>query len=89
VARMVAERESGKTLTAIADGLTADGVATAQGGARWYPATVRKSPVRSRVRCEMTTTLRRFEQEGQPPLHSHSMTQVSEGEWAATHLTGS
>ena len=42
VARMVAERESGKTLTAIADGLTADGVATAQGGARWYPATVRK-----------------------------------------------
>jgi len=42
VARMVAERESGKTLTAIADSLTADGVATAQGGARWYPATVRK-----------------------------------------------
>jgi len=42
VARMVAERESGKTLTAIADGLTADEVPTAQGGARWYPATVRK-----------------------------------------------
>jgi len=42
VARMVAERASGKTLTAIADGLTADGVPTAQGGARWYPATVRK-----------------------------------------------
>lgn len=42
VARMVAERESGKTLTAIADGLTADEVPTVQGGARWYPATVRK-----------------------------------------------
>lgn len=42
VARMVAERRAGRTLTAIADGLTEDAVPTAQGGARWYPATVRR-----------------------------------------------
>ncbi len=42
VARIRAERAAGQTLTAIADGLTADDVPTAQGGLRWYPATVRK-----------------------------------------------
>ena len=42
VARIVAEREAGKTWQAVADGLMADGIATAQGGARWYPASVRK-----------------------------------------------
>ena len=42
VARMVDERRSGRTLTAIADGLNDDQVPTAQGGVRWYPGTVRK-----------------------------------------------
>jgi DNA invertase Pin-like site-specific DNA recombinase len=42
VARISAERAGGRTFTAIADGLSADRVPTAQGGARWYPATVRK-----------------------------------------------
>lgn len=40
--RIINEHEDGKGWTAIATGLTADGVPTAQGGARWYPATVRK-----------------------------------------------
>jgi DNA invertase Pin-like site-specific DNA recombinase len=40
-ARIVAEREEGRSLRAIAAGLDVDGVATAQGGARWYPSTVR------------------------------------------------
>lgn len=42
VARIVAERAAGATLAAIGAGLEADNVPTAQGGARWYPATVRK-----------------------------------------------
>lgn len=42
VQRMVTERIAGRTLTAIADGLTEDTVPTAQGGARWHAATVRK-----------------------------------------------
>jgi recombinase len=33
--------DAGKSLAAIADGLDADGVPAAQGGRRWYPATVR------------------------------------------------
>jgi len=41
VNRIVRERANGRTWTAIADGLEADRVATAQGGLRWYPATVR------------------------------------------------
>jgi DNA invertase Pin-like site-specific DNA recombinase len=41
VERIVAERERGAGWTAIARRLDADGVATAQGGRRWYPATVR------------------------------------------------
>jgi DNA invertase Pin-like site-specific DNA recombinase len=39
--RIVAERTSGATLTAIADCLTAEGVPTAQGGTRWYPSSVK------------------------------------------------
>ena len=36
-------REGFTTLSAIADGLVADwGVSTAQGGATWWPATIRK-----------------------------------------------
>lgn len=40
VDRVVRERAAGRTLSAIGAGLDADGVPTAQGGARWYPATV-------------------------------------------------
>ena len=41
VKRIVRERSEGTTLAGIAEGLNSDGVATAQGGARWHPATVR------------------------------------------------
>ena len=41
VDRIVRERARGRTWNAIAEGLNADRVATAQGGLRWYPATVR------------------------------------------------
>jgi len=40
VARIVAERSDGRTLVAIAEGLTADGVPTARGGPVWRPSTV-------------------------------------------------
>lgn len=40
-ARIVAERSEGKTLAAIAEGLNADSVPTARGGACWYPSTVK------------------------------------------------
>ncbi len=39
-ARIVRERAEGKSLPAIAKGLNADGVPTAQGGRAWYPSTV-------------------------------------------------
>jgi DNA invertase Pin-like site-specific DNA recombinase len=39
--RIVAERAAGSTLSAIAERLNQDRVATAQGGQRWYPSTVR------------------------------------------------
>ena len=39
--RIVAEREAGGTLQAIADHLNAEMVPTAQGGQRWWPGTVR------------------------------------------------
>lgn len=41
VRRIVAERSQGRSLPAIAAGLDADGIATARGGARWYPSTVK------------------------------------------------
>jgi DNA invertase Pin-like site-specific DNA recombinase len=41
VARIVAERSGGSTMTAIAERLTEDHVPTAHGGARWWPSTVR------------------------------------------------
>lgn len=41
VRRIRRERRKGRTFAAIADGLNADGVATAQSGKRWYPSTVR------------------------------------------------
>lgn len=42
VARIVNARRAGETFAAIAGALNADGVPTAQGGASWWPATVRK-----------------------------------------------
>jgi DNA invertase Pin-like site-specific DNA recombinase len=42
VRRIVDEHAAGESWSAIARGLEADGVPTAQGGVRWYPATVRK-----------------------------------------------
>lgn len=39
--RIVDERADGATLQAIADGLHRDGIATARGGAKWYPATIK------------------------------------------------
>jgi len=41
VDRIIAERNAGAGWSTIARGLDADGVPTAQGGVRWYPATVR------------------------------------------------
>lgn len=40
--RVDAERRSGLSLGAIAEGLTADGVPTAHGGQRWYRSTVKQ-----------------------------------------------
>lgn len=40
VSRIVRERDGGMSLPAIARGLVADGVPTAQGGAKWHPSTV-------------------------------------------------
>src|SRR5207247_7284212 len=45
--RIRRERAAGKSLAAIANGLNADRIPTAQGGARWYPATVRYTLKRS------------------------------------------
>ena len=42
VASRVTERDAGSSLRAIADGLTRDGIATAQGGLAWHASTVRK-----------------------------------------------
>src|ERR1019366_6905619 len=39
--RIATERRAGNTLTAIAEGLNADGIPTAHGGSRWWPSTVR------------------------------------------------
>jgi DNA invertase Pin-like site-specific DNA recombinase len=41
IERIRRERAAGKSLAAIANGLDADHIPTAQGGRRWYPATVR------------------------------------------------
>lgn len=41
IARIIAERNAGAGWSAIGRKLDADNVPTAQGGARWYPATVR------------------------------------------------
>ncbi len=41
IERIRRERAAGKSLAAIANGLNADRIPTAQGGRRWYPATIR------------------------------------------------
>jgi hypothetical protein len=41
IERIRRERAADKSLAAIANGLNADRIPTAQGGRRWYPATVR------------------------------------------------
>lgn len=55
VERIVTERDRGLSLPAIARGLVADRIPTAQGGATWYPSTVRAvlhSQDAERIRCE-------------------------------------
>jgi DNA invertase Pin-like site-specific DNA recombinase len=39
--RILAERANGRTFQAIADGLTAEGIPTARGKTRWFPATIK------------------------------------------------
>jgi DNA invertase Pin-like site-specific DNA recombinase len=41
IERIRHERKAGKSLAAIANGLNADHIPAAQGGQRWYPATIR------------------------------------------------
>lgn len=41
VSRITAARAAGLSMAKIADGLNADGVPTAQGGAKWHPSTVK------------------------------------------------
>ncbi len=41
IKRIQRERAAGRSLAAIANGLNADRIPTAQGGRRWYPATIR------------------------------------------------
>jgi DNA invertase Pin-like site-specific DNA recombinase len=45
--RIVQERAAGRSYAAIADAMTAEGVPTAQGGRRWYAATVRHAAMRA------------------------------------------
>lgn len=47
IERIRRERAAGKSLAAIANGLNADRIPTAQGGRRWYPATVRYTLTRA------------------------------------------
>jgi DNA invertase Pin-like site-specific DNA recombinase len=48
IERIRRERAAGNTLAAIANGLNTDRVPTAQGGQRWYPATIRHTLKRTR-----------------------------------------
>ncbi len=48
IERIRRERAAGSSLAAIANGLNADRIPTAQGGRRWYPATVRYTLKRTR-----------------------------------------
>jgi DNA invertase Pin-like site-specific DNA recombinase len=46
--RIRRERNAGKSLAAIANGLNTDRIPTAQGGQRWYPTTIRYTLNRTR-----------------------------------------
>jgi DNA invertase Pin-like site-specific DNA recombinase len=39
--RIISERANGRTFQAIADGLMAEGIPTARGKTRWFPATIK------------------------------------------------
>jgi DNA invertase Pin-like site-specific DNA recombinase len=39
--RIISERANGLTFQAIADGLMAEGISTARGKTRWFPATIK------------------------------------------------
>jgi hypothetical protein len=39
--RIIAERANGLTFQAIGDGLRAEGIPTARGKTRWFPATIK------------------------------------------------
>jgi DNA invertase Pin-like site-specific DNA recombinase len=49
VTRIVNLRSKGFTWARIADGLNSESIATAQGGQRWYPATVRLTAIRAAI----------------------------------------
>ena len=55
VARIVADKAGGASLRGIADALTAEGVPTAHGGARWHASTFRQV-LGSRLRAESAAT---------------------------------
>ena len=57
VSRIASLGEAGSTFAAIAAALNDDGVATAHGGARWWPATVRKVLLASSTSAQMATAL--------------------------------
>jgi hypothetical protein len=48
IERIRRERAAGNSLAAIANGLNTDRIPTAQGGRRWYPATIRYTLNRTR-----------------------------------------
>jgi len=48
IERIKRERKAGHSLAAIANGLNANRIPTAQGGRRWYPATIRHTLNRTR-----------------------------------------
>jgi Recombinase len=48
IERIKREHATGHSLTQIANGLNTDQIPTAQGGRRWYPATIRHTLNRTR-----------------------------------------
>lgn len=68
VSRIVTERVEGASLRGIADGLTRDGIATAQGGKAWYASTVSKVLARQQAKAK---TGRRRDQSGSNQDSAH------------------
>jgi DNA invertase Pin-like site-specific DNA recombinase len=56
VSRIRRERTKGRSLSSIAEGLNSDGVSTAHGGRKWYPATVRYTLLRSGPKAKVAST---------------------------------